>query len=1407
MLKKILSIILTVMLVVGCLPFTAIAATAPEASGNSLSATVSSLGTQDTVYMTVYVDAGVTVQGLSFRLNGFDGSFLVKSAEWSSDITGYTSFTKDYLGDKTQCMCSVLFNAQTGYTFTKRTELVKIAVQNMYPSTLTNRTVNMVVDDFYGISGGSDMVDLSTSKLDLKAVQAATMTSITMTKLPNKTTYIVGDSGLDTTGMQVTANYSDSTTKDITNAVTLSTLSTSSAGTKTITVTSNEKPTIKTTFDVTVVNKTLTKIVVTTNPTKTSYYVGDTLNTAGIKITGTYNNGTTADVTSNVTYSGFNSTSAGTKTVTVTSKENTSVTTSFKVTVTAVAPTAITLSSLPKKTSYYVGDPALVTDGMKVTAAYNNGTTADVTSNVTCSGFSSQSAGTKTITVSLNGYTGITASFSVTVEALKVTSIYLSSAPAKKDYFVGDELDTTGLSVKAVYNNGSEKDVTANVQIGSYDKTKAGKQTITVTYEGCTASFDVNYTDLSVSRITVSTDNAKTSYFTGDVFDSTGIRVTAEYNNGTTKDVSDAVSYSGFSSASAGSCKVIVSYGSAYAQFTITVNDPAVVELRLNHSGAKKNYYVGDEFSKENITAIAAYENGIVADVTNEVSYSGFDGSKAGTCEITASFGGRTAKFTVTVEDIALASVNVTAPSKTEYFAGEPLDTTGMKVTAVYSNSAVEDVTALASISGFDSSKEGEIEVTVTYGGKTASFKVNVKAAALTSLEVTPPKKTEYYVGDVLDLDGFTANASFENGTSVDVTAQVSLDGFDSSSSGEKKVTVTYGTKTAEFSVNIADVILDSITLTPPTKTHYSIGEVLDTSGLVVTANYSNGTSAVVTDKAEISGFDSSSSGAREIVVSYGSKTAVFTVEISDNKVVSIAVTLPEKTTYYIGEQFSAAGLTVTANYENSTSEIVTDRAELTGFDSETSGVKTITAAYGGFTDTFEITVLDVSVIGLDLIPPTKTEYSIGEELDLSGMTVTAQYTNGTSAVVTDLCTVEGYDSSSEGIKTVAVTYSSQSVSFEVTVVELNVESITVEPPKKTQYFTGEELDPTGMIVTSCYSNGTSENVTDKAEISGFDSSKEGECTVTVSYGGLTSSFTVTITAPELSWIQVDAPKKLYYQVGDEFDPEGMKVTAFYSDGSSRDITEEAELTGYDNSSPGQKKIVVSFGGMSVDMYIVIEEASVVSIRVKAPEKTQYFTGDEFDPSGLEVYALYSNSAEVDVTQSAQLSGFDSETAGEKTVTVTYKNCTDSFNVTVTESAKLVGIELTPPSKTVYKEGEALDLTGMTVTANYSDGTSRDVTELVEVSSFDPTTYGDQTVTVTYGEISESFSVTVDSGKLLGDVNHDGMVDSFDALIILRSSVGLPTEDADLSLEAADMNFDGTVDSADALLALRASIA
>ena len=78
-------------------------------------------------------------------------------------------------------------------------------------------------------------------------------------------------------------------------------------------------------------------------------------------------------------------------------------------------------------------------------------------------------------------------------------------------------------------------------------------------------------------------------------------------------------------------------------------------------------------------------------------------------------------------EQVTLTSITVTAPTKTAYTTADTaLDLAGMVVTANYSNQTTQVITTGYTVSQVDFSTVGEKTVTVTYEGKTGTFKVNV---------------------------------------------------------------------------------------------------------------------------------------------------------------------------------------------------------------------------------------------------------------------------------------------------------------------------------------------------------------------------------------------------------------------------------------------------------------------------------------------------------------------------------------------------------------------------------------------------------------------------------------------------------------------------------------------------------
>ena len=209
---------------------------------------------------------------------------------------------------------------------------------------------------------------------------------------------------------------------------------------------------------------TLSSISVSSGPTKSVYTAGEELDLTGLVVTAAYSDGTSKPVTGYTTDPAAGSvlsTASPLVPVTISYTEGgITKTTVFNVTVNPVAINSIYISSNPAKTEYTAGE-TLDLDGMIVTAAYSDGTEKPVTGYTTtpANGAVLNTAGTQTVTVrySEDGKTS-SAVFEIVVKAAlaKPIGLKIVNTPDRLEYFVGDELDLTGLEVKVRYNDGSE---------------------------------------------------------------------------------------------------------------------------------------------------------------------------------------------------------------------------------------------------------------------------------------------------------------------------------------------------------------------------------------------------------------------------------------------------------------------------------------------------------------------------------------------------------------------------------------------------------------------------------------------------------------------------------------------------------------------------------------------------------------------------------------------------------------------------------------------------------------------------------------------------------------------------------------------------------------------------------------
>ncbi len=177
--------------------------------------------------------------------------------------------------------------------------------------------------------------------------------------------------------------------------------------------------------------------------------------------------------------------------------------------------------------------------------------------------------------------------------------------------------------------------------------------------------------------------------------------------------------------------------------------------------------------------------------------------------------------------------------------------------------------------------------------------------------------------------------------------------------------------------------------------------------------------------------------------------------------------------------------------------------------------------------------------------------------------------------------------------------------------------------PSKTTYTAGDKFDASGLIVKATMSDGTSKILTSGFTVSSPNMSTVGTKTVTVSYGGKTTSFSITVKAPVvISSISVqNMPSKTTYTVGDKFDASGLTVKATMSDGTFKILTSGFTVSSPDMSTVGTKTVTVSYGGKTTSFAISVIKTEIKKVsmhRLYNPNSGEHFyTADENEKNNL----------------------------------------------------------------------------------------------------------------------------------------------------------------------------------------------
>lgn len=575
-----------------------------------------------------------------------------------------------------------------------------------------------------------------------------------------------------------------------------------------------------------------------------------------------------------------------------------------------------------------------------------------------------------------------------------------------------------------------------------------------------------------------------------------------------------------------GSGKIDGIWLSNSANLSINLNDSVTKGISIDQYPTKLFY---EKNSSKNMQvdktgmAVYAYKTGFqTANVTNEVNLTTFDCTALGDQTVTASYTDPTSGATFSQSFV----VTVIAPGAADI---RPIK---------FQPNSIEQSTATCV------SSDGGLSFTVNCNGAGITFG-GVNNAAVDASEY----KYLYFVlsGDKpawaqAVQDGAREGNTFMNPTDgincIDLTKQTGVTFtnlgivicFDGLPAGASTKIEGFWLSNDPFFTN-GKGVTGIKTVAYPTNVDYLKGQpaALDTTGLAIDAVLDDGSMIDVTKNVQFSAIDTTSAGQKTVVGTFTylgkSYTTTFSVYVDDS--LTPPADPSNATRLYLTP-------TTIENQVNGTMLISRYDGSFQFIDSP-AGVHFVNKNNGGVVDVSQKKYLFLNISGDGLSQIRLTDKDTGTTYTYTD-TDTGKFNGFTMIDVTSLdstmSNISDINVVNAGNSTVSGIWLSDDPLFSLT--PRTPTGISVSKlPNQIDYALGDKsLNKNGLVVNLLFSDGSSSNITNIADYSGFDTTSTGEKRIDISYLGFETSFSVDVYTSTARPADLPNTEKLYYQLG-----------------------------------------------------------------------------------------------------------------------------------------------------------------------------------------------------------------------------------------------------------------------------------